>query len=311
MEPLPKNGNLEVSLMKKTILVCNDSVGGTVSQMFKNKGESAGVKVIGGFDDFSHGPLSTSKKIADFWNARLEYWKSFDLEFAKLAFSFDLDAKFRDTIRSVCLSDEVEFWCAHTVKEQFFLTVVLHLLNLEGVDLGHCKLRQVTDVDAENGLGVLDVSRMAEINAAVPSSINVELYCRAWDAIADGTAGAINNFVRCTDADEPITMALEAYLLRFPEFNGGLGSIDRVLLSSGTAEMGSVDRIAMTVCSRCEPKLDNFGHLLLANRIVELSRVPTSPWFEIEGDLQRVSQCNVRLTENGLATREKFEVKIV
>lgn len=269
-------------------------------------------KVIGGYDDLTHGPLTPDGDVSMFWQARQTFWTSFGLNDVEHAYSFDLHEEFLDTVKAIRQSAEVEFWCSPKVSEQFHLTVMLHLLNLAGVGYENIKIRQFTDPKAQCGLGVLNTDELAIVSDAVaPVDINIDLYRRAWLALSDGTVGGMTRFVDTIDASEPIAIALRAYLLRFPECNGGLGSLDRALLGAGREETRTVMRTVGSAMMFNHPSIDTIGDWALAQRLIELSKAPVAPWFEIEGDVRDLRNSKARLTESGKQARDRYYVQVL
>ncbi|MCG3267635.1 DUF1835 domain-containing protein [Yoonia sp. I 8.24] len=296
--------------MKKLILTQSASAGGTIRKLLRSRPQKVEYRVEAGFDDFSHGSLTSSGTVADFCQTRQAFWKSVDLADVDQAYSFDYLSEFQKTIDAVLRADQIEFWCTHTVKDQFYLTVMLHLFEVQGVSFHKCKVRQMTYQDTDLGLGVLDFKRLGEIADRTDTvAINAGLYREAWHVLEEQTGARVNEFVFNANADEPIARAFAAFLMRFPEFNGGLGSIERALLGAGNIEMRKFPYTVGTAMAFGEPTIDVIGDWLLSKRLVELSKVQSSPWFEVEGDLRKPRFCNARLTASGDQARRQFSVK--
>jgi len=103
--------------------------------------------------------------------------------------------------------------------------------------------------------------------------------------------------------------ALSAYLLRFPDFNGGLGSIERSLLGAGTEDMRKSAYTVGGAMAKGEPQNDHVGDMVLFKKLIELCRADSDRWFSLEGDPQHMSSCSVQLTESGKEARAKYSVQ--
>lgn len=296
--------------MKKLILTHSPSAGGTIRQLLRSNPQKARHRVEAGFDNFSHGPIDPDNSVEEFCQIRQAFWNSFGLADVNQAYSFDYLSELLKTFEAVQRADQVEFWCSQTVPDQLYFTVMLRLLEIQGVKLDNCRVRQMTNQDCELGLGCLDFKRLGEILDDTDAvEIDTDLYREAWHVLAGQKAENINEFVHGKDASEPITKAFGAFLLRFPEFNGGLGSIDRALLGAGSEEVRKSGYTIGTAMALGEPTIDRIGDWILSKRLVELSEVQNSPWFEIEGDPRTLRHCSVWLTASGQQAKQHFLVK--
>jgi hypothetical protein len=108
-----------------------------------------------------------------------------------------------------------------------------------------------------------------------------------------------------------MAQALPAYLLRFPDFNDGVGSIERSLLGAGTLEMKNAAYTVGTAMALGEPERDRIGDLILFKRLIALSRIEPDPWFILEGNMQHMRSCLAQITESGKAARAKYSVEVL
>jgi hypothetical protein len=99
--------------------------------------------------------------------------------------------------------------------------------------------------------------------------------------------------------------------LRFPEFNGGLGSIERSLLGAGTIEMKKSAYTVGNAMALGEPENDQIGDQILFRKLVELSGAEPEPWFKIEGNPRHMRSCAAQITENGKLARAKYSVQLL
>lgn len=298
--------------MVDVILTHSLSAGGTIRQFLRKNRPGRHARVIACYDDYSHGPLLTSGANAEFFEQRRQFWKAFDLYDTDILFDIDLAEDHRDLVNAVEWSRTVEIWATHSVQDIFYAIVTLRLLSRDGFDTTRIRLRHFDGDQVQWGLGGLGIEGFETLYPATTADpLDLDLYRGAWDAISHGTGGAVSEFIEGKDMAAPMTKALSAYLLRFPEFNGGLGSIDRALLGGGTEEMKKSAYTVGTAMALAEPENDSVGDLILFARLVELSAKIPDPWFKMEGDLRVMRGCCAQLTDSGRKARARYSVPIL
>lgn len=298
--------------MKNVIMTHSLSAGGTIRQIVKNLWPDCQTRVITSYDDYSHGPLPTSGTINDFFFERQAFWNTLYLSDLNVDHEINLRDEYASLIKDIQAAENVEIWIADSVQDIFYAAVVLHLLDLDEVDTTDIYVRVFGGEAVKWGLGT---ARVEEIEFLFKSSatepLDAKLYNCVWNLISQSSSEAISNFIADQDPSTPLTRALSAYLLRFPEFNGGLGSIERALLGAGTVEMKKCGYTVGGAMALGEPSNDHFGDLLLFKRLVELSEVSPDPWFKLEGSTQHMRSSSAQITYSGKKARIKYSVQLL
>ncbi|MFY0596095.1 MAG: DUF1835 domain-containing protein [Cognatishimia sp.] len=293
--------------MKNIILTHSLSAEGTIRKFLINSGLSSNTSVVGTFDDFSHGPIETTETARDFIRTRVDYWKTIDL-FDNPRFSeTDTSSAYVEEFLNILRSDFVEFWTTGTVQETFFITVYVSLLLLENFDPGSIAIREFSSDKRLWGLGVLKEEEISELYSQCNAEkIDASSYAKAWKALSSGSSDAVSKFAEGQGGKSILGNAFKAYALRFPECNGGVGSIDRRLLMAGSEEMRkSAHTIGRAMAAGGVDERDYVGDLFLFRRLVELSQAPR-PWFELVGDLSTMRTSSAKLTTEGRAIRDQL-----
>lgn len=298
--------------MKRVILTHSPSAQGTIRRFFREILPSKKPCVIASFDDYSHGPLLSSGTSTDFFVERQAFWRSLDLYDVDIVHQFDLSDEHAALVKEIQTAMHVEIWTTNSVQEVFFAAVLMHLLRLDGIDPSNILIRDFSGQNVSWGLGSVRVEELAAIyesSEAVP--IDTKFYSDAWIAISHGSGEAVKAFLCGLNESTSLAKSLSAYLLRFPVFNGGLGSIDRALLGAGTAKMKKSAYTVGTAMALGGAENDLVGDFILFRRLVELSRMTPDPWFEVEGDPHHMRSCSARLTESGKEARTRYAVQVL
>ena len=298
--------------MKNVILTHSSSAGGTIRQLFRKIRPDWQTRVIASYDDYSHGPLPTSGTSGEFFLDRQAFWKSLDLCDADIIYEFDLSDEHISLVKEIRATKQAEIWIANSVQDIFYATLIPHLLKLDGVDTSGISVRYFDGQQVEWGLGAIrgeELESLYKSSEAVP--LDTKLYSDAWSAISQGSGEAIKSFIEEHAPPFPMVRALSAYLLRFPDFNGGLGSIERSLLAAGTDEMKKSAYTVGNAMAMGEPKDDHVGDLILFKRLVELSGVEPDPWFKLEGNPRHMRSSSAQITETGKEARAKYSVQVL
>jgi Domain of unknown function (DUF1835) len=298
--------------MKNIILTHSLSAGGTIRQLFRKIRPDWQTSVFASYDDFSHGPLSISGTSNDFFLKRQAFWKSLDLYDVDMALEFDLSDEHIALTKEIQTAKQAEIWIANSVQDVFYAVVILHLLTLDGVDTSGISVRNFSGQQVKWGLGALQVEELESLykySEAAP--FDTRLYRDAWTAISQGSGEAIKRFITGQNLPTPMAKALSAYLLRFPDFNSGLGSIERALLGAGTIEMKKSAYTVGNAMALGEPENDQVGDCLLFKKLVELSAAEPNPWFKLEGDSRHMRSCSAQITESGREARAKYSVLVL
>ncbi|MDA5094009.1 DUF1835 domain-containing protein [Aliiroseovarius sp. KMU-50] len=298
--------------MKNVILTKSPSAGGAVRQLFRKIRPDWQTRVFATTDDYSHGPLPTHGASCDFFLERQAFWKSLESYNMDAVYQFDLSDEYTALVKEIQIAEHAKIWFTNTVQEVFYVVVLLHLLRLGGIETSDVLIRDLSGSQVRWGLGSVraeELEAMYKSSEAVP--IDTKLFSDAWNAISHGTGEAISRFIGELDASTPMAKALSAYLLRFPEFNSGLGSIERALLGSGTTEMKKSAFTVGTAMTLGGSESDVIGDWILFSRLVELSNVTVDPWFEIEGDPHHMRSCSAQITESGKEARVRYSVQVL
>jgi hypothetical protein len=298
--------------MKNVILTHSTSAGGIIRQLFRKIRPDWQTRVIASYDDYSHGPLPSSGTSHDFFVERQEFWKSLNLYDVDIIHEFDLSDEQISLVKEIKSAKQAEIWIANSVQDIFYTVVILHLLKLDGVDTSGITVRNFSGHQVKWGLGTIRVEEFEPLyknSEAAP--FDAKLYSGAWNAISQSSGGAIKSVIQGQDPSTPMAPALSAYLLRFPEFNGGLGSIERSLLGAGTIEMKKSAYTVGNAMALGEPENDQIGDQILFRKLVELSGAEPEPWFKIEGNPRHMRSCSAQITENGKLARAKYSVQLL
>ncbi|RYG89646.1 DUF1835 domain-containing protein [Loktanella sp. IMCC34160] len=296
--------------MKNVILTQSLSAGGTIRQLFRKIRPDWQTRVIASYDDYSHGPLAYRGTGHDFVAKRREFWRSFDPYDTDIIHAFDLKDEYDLMVNEVISSQNAEIWISDSVQDFFYATVVLHLMTAEEINTSGISVRYFGGKQVKWGLGVLRVEELEDLYCSnTAESFDPEYFKDAWKAISAGSGEAISGLIEVNAPSTPMAKALSAYLLRFPRFNGGLGSIERSLLGAGTEEMKNAAYTVGNAMAKGEPPNDRIGDHVLFKRLVELCDETSAPWFRLEGDRRRMRSCSVQITESGKAARERYSVQ--
>ena len=278
--------------------------------MLRERGQFSTTRVIACYDDYSHGPLIDSDSTETFFSVRQRFWRSV---YVGLHDTLPIEDGYNDhqtTTLAVENAQSVELWCSCNVQDQIHAVVLFHLLELEGVDLGPVKLLQFGQQEAPLGLGPEGAERLADLsNRITPADIDLDLYRDAWRAISQDSAAAIHAFITEHCPSLPLVKALSNYLLRYAEFNEGLGSIDRALLAAGSTEFRHAGRVIGRAMALGKPELDTVSDLLLLRRLVDLIDAQDEPWFEWRGERIAMRDCEIRLSAAGLSACSRYEIE--
>ena len=224
----------------------------------------------------------------------------------------DLRNEYLLVVKEILAAEKVEIWIGDTVQDIFFATVILHLLARDEIDTSNFFIRTFDNEKVKWGLGVIRVEELGTLYmSSTAKPVDTRLYADVWKAISQGTGSEIDGFIAGHDSSNPIVRALSAYLLRLPEFNGGLGSIERALLGAGTLEMKSSAYTVGAAMALGDPANDNVGDLVLFQKLVELSEVSPNPWFKLEGDTRNMRSCSAQITDSGKQARTTYSVKLL
>lgn len=298
--------------MQNLILTHSQSAAATVRQFFRDAKPNWQTTVIAFSDDYSHGPLTLRRTAAEFFLGRREFWKSLGSYELEIIHEFNFGYEFILLTKALEFAEKAEIWIADSVQDLFFTTVVLRLLALGHVDTSGISLRAFSGSAVKRGLGSVRVEELETLyDASTSVPVDNEFFAEVWRAISQSSGEPIDKLAKGLDPSTPFAKALSAYLLRFPEYNGGLGSIERSLLGAGTAEMRKSAFTVGTAMAKGEPPKDHIGDLLLFSRLVELSNASPDPWFNLEGDTRQMRTCSAQITESGIDARIHFSVQLL
>lgn len=298
--------------MQQIVLTHSLSADGLLRQLLRKVHPERHTRVIASYDDYSHGPLPATDTSRDFFRARHAFWASSDAYYPDLVGADDLTDAQRNLARVVTSADDVEIWISDAVREVFFAAVTLHLLAVDRVDTSGILIRHLAGSRPSWGLGAFGDEELQSLYLSSKAApFDPALYAAAWKAISCGSGQAIKAFIDKNDPSGPTVRALSAYLLRFPDYNGGLGSIDRALLGAGTDVMRKSAYTVGNAMALGSPENDVIGDHFLFRRLVELCRHRPAPWFTLEGDPRTMRTCSVQLTESGREARERYSVQIL
>lgn len=298
--------------MKYTVLTHCLSAAGTLRQMFGKVKPEWETRVFASYDEYSHGPLPLSGASRDFFLQRQAFWQSLDLYDADAAHDFDLTDEHISLVEEIKASDLVEICVSDSVQDVFYAAVTLRLLADDGVDITGILARYFGGCQVKWGLGALRLEEMEDLyGASNAEPLDAQLFGDLCRAVSQGSGEAVRNFINERNTAPVFVKALSSYLLRFPQFNGGLGSIDRALLGAGTDQMKKSAYTIGSAMAKGMPEHDHIGDLILFKRLVELCGVTPDPWFRFEGDPRRMRSCSVRLTESGLKARARYSVQVL
>lgn len=292
--------------MQRVFLTHSLSAEGTMRQFARKSWPDGQTRVFASCDDYSHGLLPRSGNIDDFFQERQAFWNSLDL------YEIDLKEEYVSTVRGIRSAESVEIWIADSVQDIFYLVTMLHLLNLSALHTNEMSIRGLRGPALKWGLGATRVDEFQVLyKSSTAERIDAKLYSGVWDVISENSAQVVSDFVIGLDPSTPIASALSAYLLRFPEINGGLGSLDRALLRAGTMEMKKAAYTVGPAMAFFEPANDHVGDLMLFKRLVELSAVSPDPWFKLDGDIRHMRSCSAQITDSGQEARDKYSVQLL
>ena len=298
--------------MQRVVLTYSLSAGGTIRQFARKTWPDCRTRVIASYDDYSHGPLPVSGTVDDFFRERQAFWKALNLYDVDMDHEIDLRGEHTSMIRDIRSAERVEVWVADSVQDIFYATVVLHVLALDEVDTNDILVRVFGGEKLKWGLGAIRVEELESLyKSSAAQPMNAKLYSGIWDVISQSSGDVIENFITEKDLSTSIDRALSSYLLRFPEFNGGLGSVDRALLGAGRAEMDKATYTIGNAMALGEPANDQVGDLMLFKRLVELSEVSPDPWFKLDGDTKHMRSCSAQITESGQKARDMYTVQLL
>lgn len=298
--------------MKNIVLTHSLSAGGLIRQLFRKIRPDWKTRVIASFDDYSHGPLPAFSTSRDFFLERQAYWKSLDLIDVNIGYELDLTKEYAEMVNAISSVNKAEIWITDSVQDAFYAAVTVNLLTKDEVDTSGISVRYFGGEQVKWGLGTIRVEELEVLfSSSIAISFDPKLYNDAWEAISQGSGKAIESFIEAQDPSLPMVRALSAYLLRFPEFNGGIGSIERSLLEAGTDDMRKSAYTVGNAMANGKPDADHIGDLVLFSRLVELSGVSTDPWFRIEGDPRRMRSCLAQITQSGKEARAKYSAQVL
>lgn len=298
--------------MQRVVLTHSLSAGGTIRQFARKSWPDCQTRVIASYDDYSHGPLPVSGTVDDFFRERQAFWKALNLYDVDVDHKIDLRSEHTSMIRDIRSAERVEIWVADSVQDIFYATVVLHVLALDEIDTNDILVRVFGGQTVKWGLGAIRVEELESLHkSSAAEPMNAKLYSGVWDVISQNSGDVINNFIAEKDLSTSIAKALSSYLLRFPEFNGGLGSVDRALLGAGRIEMKKAAYTVGNAMALGEPANDQVGDLMLFKRLVELSEVSPDPWFKLDGDTKHMRSCSAQITESGQEARDMYSVQLL
>ena len=296
--------------MQRVVLTHSRSAGGTIRQFEGKSWRNDQTRVFASHDDYSHGPLPTSGKLDDFFRDRQRFWASLGRHHLDADQEIDLKKEYLSTVHGIRSSESVEIWISETVQDVLHAATMLHLLTLSEVNTNAISMRVFCGPAVSLGLGAIRVEDLQRLyKSAKVEGIDAKLYGAVWDVISENSGAAINALVAEQDSSTSIAKALSAYLLRFPEFNGGLGSIDRALLGAGTMDMKKATYTVGNAMALGEPANDHVGDLMLFKRLVELSDASPDPWFKLDGDTRHMRTCSAQLTGSGRDALEDYSVR--
>lgn len=297
-------------VVNKIILTHCPSAGGLIRQLFQKLGPGWKTHIVASHEDFSQGPLPTHGVARNFFLERQTFWKSLDLYVADINHEFDRSEEHASCVKEIKSGKQAEIWITNSVQAMFNAVVTVRLLMSDGVDTSDISTRSFIGHQVRWGLGATRVEELELLyknSEAAP--LDTRLYCDAWSAISQGSAEEIKRFTKRQEPSSPMAQAFSAYLLRLPEFNGGLGSIERALLAGGTKEMKNSAYTVGDALAFGEPENDHIGDLVLFSKLVDLSRIRPNPWFNIEGDHREMRSCSAQITESGELARAKYAVQ--
>lgn len=298
--------------MQRVVLTHSLSAGGTIRQFARKSWPGCQTRVFASYDDYSHGPLPVFGKVDDFFRERQAFWKSLDPYDVDMGHEIDFKKEFTTKVSSIRAAETVEIWIADSVQDVFYSAAILHLLILSELDTKDISVRVFSGPAVKWGLGSIRVEELQALHKCSGAErIDAKLYRDVWGMISENSAEAISAFVADLNPSTSIAKALSAYLLRFPDFNGGLGSIDRALLGAGTLEMKNAAYTVGVAMALGEPANDLIGDLMLFKRLIELSTLSPDPWFKLDGDTHHMRSCSAQITASGQEARAKYSVKLL
>lgn len=298
--------------MQRVVLTHSLSAGGTIRQFARKSWRDFQTRVFASYDDYSHGPLPTSGRVDDFLGERQAFWKSLDLYDVDVDYEIDLKEEHISTVNSIHSAENVEIWITDSVQDIFYAAGMLHLLTLSEVDATDISIRGFSGPAVKWGLGAIRVEELESLHkSSAAERIDAKFYRDVWEVISQNSGEVIRTFVADQDPSTSVAKALSAYLLRLPEFNGGLGSIDRALLGAGTMDMKKAAYTVGSAMALGEPANDHVGDLILFKRLVELSAISPDPWFKLDGDTLHMRSCSAQITDSGQEARDKYSVQLL
>ncbi|MBM7069319.1 DUF1835 domain-containing protein [Actibacterium sp. 188UL27-1] len=299
---LPKSGRL--------ILTQSNSVAGIIRQWFKTTGSDHDDMVIGCCDDYSHGPIHSTGTKGIFFKSRQTYWKTIQISNDGPDFIPGLSEEYQRLSRAVRQANAAEIWVANCVQDVFFAIVTVHLLVQERVDLTTLSIRLFHTNTDDRGLRFCHMEDLGGVYRAsdlIP--VGLPYFEHAWISISHRSVQKVEKWISTQDPGDFITKALRSFLLRFPYFNNGLGSIDRRLLAAGTTDMKKASYTVGTAMTYGEPQNDAIGDIVLFKRLVELGTKQPDPWFDLSGDTNHLRSCDTKLTDSGVAARTTYSIQ--
>lgn len=296
--------------MRRLILTYSQSAAGEIRQFARAFWPTSETRVIASYDDFSHGPLSRFGSIEHFHLERQAFLADLPRCGGDAAQEIDLRCEFDSLVKAIGASEKVEVWLSDSVQDVFYAATTMHLLSVGAVATNHISVRHFGDPSVQWGLGAVRAEAFVPLyRSSTAELIDADLYSGLWGVISQHSPELINDVISSQNPDSAIASALSAYLLRFPEFNRGLGSIDRALLGAGTTKMSKASRTVGSAMALGEPVNDRIDDVTLFKRLVELSEVQPDPWFKLEGDVQTMRGCSAQITGSGQEARSTFSVR--
>ena len=296
--------------MRRLILTYSQSAAGEIRQFARALWPTSETRVIASYDDFSHGPLPRFGSIKDFHLVRQAFFADLPRCGGDADQKIDLRYEFDSLVKAIGASEKVEVWLSDSVQDVFYAATTMHLLTAGEAATDQISVRHFGGPSVQRGLGAVRAGAFLPLyRSSTAEPINAELYSDLWDVVSRNSPQLINDFIASQNPAPAIASALSAYLLRFPEFNRGLGSIDRGLLGACTTKMSKASRIVGSAMALGEPVNDRIDDVALFKRLVELSQVRPNPWFKLESDIRNMRACSAQITESGQEARSTFSVR--
>lgn len=258
------------------------------------------------YDPLASGPIPATTDLEKWRSVRDEYWTGIRVEYA-----YVLNAE-NDLYHNIAhLSEDrpVVLWVATAVPEQLLAASVAYLYTELGLDSSNLSVVQVHQLNPKRKVFQW-IRQMGELS---PEKIRSELppprqwtqnelheYRTAWQTYTNDDPAVLREYLANPPETELLAKAMQRLVHRYPSEDTGLCAVDEEMLRQTKLKGPRAARIIGHTMGELMDTEEFIGDGVLFHRLMMMGdNSLSSPLVSIEGDPNKMRECEVSITEFG------------